>query len=68
MERPSIDTWSVVITLNVARLAGTLAIAWCTPLQRTYPGFRYWVAGLVSGVIANACFALNRSSRGSASR
>lgn len=55
---PSFDTWSVVVSLNVARLALTLAMAWSTPLHKTYPGFSHWVAGMGVGVASFFTLAL----------
>ena len=46
-----IDTWSVVVSTNVARLALTSAVAYCTRRQKTYPGFHHWVAGMALGVL-----------------
>lgn len=53
-----IDTWSVIVSTNVARLALTAGVAYCTRMHKTYPGFNHWVAGMAVGVLGFFSIAL----------
>lgn len=53
-----IDTWTVVVSTNVARMALTAAVAYCARMHKTYPGFRLWVGGMAVGVLGFFAIAL----------
>lgn len=49
----SFDTWSVLVSVNVVRLAVTVAVAAWSRLHKTYSGFHHWVAGMGMSVVAS---------------
>lgn len=49
----SFDTWSVLVSVNVVRLAVTVAVAAWSRLHKTYPGFHHWVAGMVMCIVSS---------------
>ena len=55
-----LDTWSVIVAINVARLTLTLAVAYCTRMTKTYSGFHHWVTGVGVGVLGFFSLALYR--------
>lgn len=48
----SLDAWSVTLTVTVARVALLLGVAFYAAHNKTYPGFKTWVAAIGMGILS----------------